>query len=515
MRRRRSAQTTLKPSLFPFLAVLICTMGALIALLVLGVQQAHVHAEVVVQQQQSRTKEQEEKEEQERLKHEDFVWQQEILEEQRTKKTSQLADRRLQLSHLEEHLRQLQGEWQRAQEKMRQLQQLRQQRQDQSEDWQQQLADLQQQIKQTQQQLDVLRQQTENADKGYAIVVYNGSRGTKRRPIYLECTDAGILIHPGGVQISRADLDGPGGPGNPLDACLRAIREYLAQQGPAQEEPYPLLLVRPDAVYTYARAREAMKSWEDEFGYELIEAKVPLKFSPPDENLKTILLQTIRDARQRQISLSRAMPSRFAGRAGEQYRPANSHRRPKSPSSPGRSAAGRGFGDGQSGAAGKNPALQQGASGEPGTASSNRQTGADRQLEGAGTPQAFAGSDGEGGATTAPGNRKGGWGLPKRKFGSTGISRPVTVICTTDRLIIVPGRYERLAPFTTQTGGNVPGALDRFVGSLWDYMENWGIAVAGGYWKPVLNVEVRPGADIHFEQLKTLLESSGIEVKRK
>jgi len=515
MRRRRFSQTTLKPSLFPFLAVLICTMGALIALLVLGVQQAHVHAEVVVQQQQSQTKQQLGKEEEEQIKREDLLWQQEILEQQRTKKTAQLAEHRLQLSHLEEHLRQLQNDWQRVQEKMRRLQQLQQQRQDQSQDWQQQLKDLEQQIKQAQEQLEVLRRQSSKADQGYAIVVYNGSQGTKRRPIYLECTDAGILIHPGGVQISHDDLDGPGGPGNPLDACLRTIREYLAQQGTIQEEPYPLLLVRPNAVYTYAMAREAMKSWEDEFGYELIEEKVPLKFSPPDENLKTLLLQTIQDARQRQISLSRAMPSRFGERASEQYRPANSHRRPKSPSSPGTRVSGRGFGAGQSSGAGRDPHFKEGTSSEQGPAVTDSQLAANQATDGGGTPQAFAGTDGEGGVATAPGNRKGAWGLPKKKFGSTEISRPVRVICTTDRLIIVPGRYERLAPFTTQTRGSVAGSLDQFVGTLWDYMENWGIAVAGGYWKPVLNVEVRPGANSHFEELKALLRSSGIEVKRK
>jgi hypothetical protein len=99
--------------------------------------------------------------------------------------------------------------------------------------------------------------------------------------------------------------------------------------------------------------------------------------------------------------------------------------------------------------------------------------------------------------------------------GVIGISRPVRVICTTDRLIIVPGRYERLPPFTTQTQGDVVASLDSFVASLWSYMENWGIAVAGGYWKPILNVEVRPGADNHFKTLKQLLESSGIEVQRK
>jgi len=87
--------------------------------------------------------------------------------------------------------------------------------------------------------------------------------------------------------------------------------------------------------------------------------------------------------------------------------------------------------------------------------------------------------------------------------------------CSTDRLIIVPGRYERLAPFTTQTQGNVVESLDSFVASLWSYMENWGIAVAGGYWKPILNVEVRPGADDHFKTLQKLLESSGVEVQRR
>ena len=132
-----------------------------------------------------------------------------------------------------------------------------------------------------------------------------------------------------------------------------------------------------------------------------------------------------------------------------------------------------------------------------------------------GSPQSFPGGDGEGGIATAPAARKAGWGLPKRRFGSTGISRPVRVICTTDRLIIVPGRYERLVPLTTQIQGNVAASLDQFIGTLWDYMENWGIAVAGGYWKPVLNVEVRPGADSQYKQLKALLESSGVEVKRK
>ena len=47
MRRPRFRKPAVKMSLFPFLAVLICTMGALIVLLVTVVQQARVHASLV------------------------------------------------------------------------------------------------------------------------------------------------------------------------------------------------------------------------------------------------------------------------------------------------------------------------------------------------------------------------------------------------------------------------------------------------------------------------------------
>ena len=38
-------------------------------------------------------------------------------------------------------------------------------------------------------------------------------------------------------------------------------------------------------------------------------------------------------------------------------------------------------------------------------------------------------------------------------------------------------------------------SIDDFVSSVWEHMEQWGIAVAGGYWKPILRVEVGRGAE--------------------
>ena len=51
MKRFRTQKTAVGVSLFPFLAVLICTMGALIVLLVLVVQMAHVEGAEVAQEE--------------------------------------------------------------------------------------------------------------------------------------------------------------------------------------------------------------------------------------------------------------------------------------------------------------------------------------------------------------------------------------------------------------------------------------------------------------------------------
>ena len=52
-RRLRIAKRSVSVSLFPFLAVLICTMGSLIVLLVIVVQQARANAVNVSQQRES------------------------------------------------------------------------------------------------------------------------------------------------------------------------------------------------------------------------------------------------------------------------------------------------------------------------------------------------------------------------------------------------------------------------------------------------------------------------------
>ena len=71
----------------------------------------------------------------------------------------------------------------------------------------------------------------------------------------------------------------------PTDAALRTIRIHALQVYGDEIAPYPLLVVRPDGIETYAAARKAMQTWDDQFGYELIESEKEIAFPTKDPQL--------------------------------------------------------------------------------------------------------------------------------------------------------------------------------------------------------------------------------------
>ena len=110
MRRRRSVRRDDGITLFPFLAVLICTMGSLIVLLVVIVQQAKASAADLSRQRSQQREQQDEQREQLRLEQEEMQWRIQVLRESRTRTTEQLEDRRRELLRREIRDPYLQGE---------------------------------------------------------------------------------------------------------------------------------------------------------------------------------------------------------------------------------------------------------------------------------------------------------------------------------------------------------------------------------------------------------------------
>lgn len=507
MKRRYPAiRSTVGVSLFPFLAVLVCTMGALIVLLVLVLQLAKVDAadsEPLVGEPSPADVR--------RMEREDFEWQSAQLEQQCQEAKESVEENRLVLSHLEQHIRELEQRWKQLKNEAADLQaRVQGGGQDQAV-MQAELAKLQDRIAATKQELEAAKSRAASRPPAYAIVPYVGPNGTHRRPVFLECDARGVTIQPEGIVIPPDYFEGPLGAGNPLDAALRAIREYYVRAGLSAGEPYPLLVVRPDGVETYALGRAAMRHWDDEFGYELIDASMEVKYPDADPQLAEFLRKVVADACSRQRILAAAMPSQTSPRseAGFVASSVQGGFVPVGGSSHAGSRTG-GFGrggdsryaDGQAAGpvAGRVPPSAQEAVGGP--------TGRGPAAGGPGPSGAARG------AASVAKARGEDWALPNRAPGATGIERPIRLACLRDRLIILPERDVARSPEVVLVDGDMLDEVDTLVSKIWSQIEDWGIAVAGGYWKPVLRVDVAQGADERFEELRVLLEGSGLVVQR-
>ncbi len=308
MTRKRSADGP-TISLFPFLAVLLCTMGALLVLLVLFSRSARHGADAETSADVSEME----------LAKESLGWRLGQLAGVRDRTAADLAAARLQLAGVEEHSRELTDELERLERLLAQLE--TGSGQPAAAD----LAALEGRLKSARESLDKARAEQKTKPPAYAVVPYVGKNGTHRRPLYIECSLDGVFLQPEGVRLSPGDFEGPPGPGNPLASALRAAREHLARTAAASTDPaaqpYPLLLVRPSGVMAYYAAREAIQSWGSEFGYQLIDEDWTLSFPPRDPTLAEVEKRAIEESRQRLAWLAEVRPVKQA-RPAQQYRAA-------------------------------------------------------------------------------------------------------------------------------------------------------------------------------------------------
>lgn len=151
---------------------------------------------------------------------------------------------------------------------------------------------LDEQILKLAQENEELREKNKNVKQSYAIVPYQGKKGTFRRPIYVECREDGVYIQPEGIRFDEADFLVARYPGNPFDTALRAVAQhYIATIGTKTRngddlEPYPLLIVRPGGSKYFYFAISALASWGDLYGYEFVGEDQPIEFPIPDDELR-------------------------------------------------------------------------------------------------------------------------------------------------------------------------------------------------------------------------------------
>lgn len=308
--RRRDASSV---SLFPFLAVLICTMGVLILLLVIFTHQARLQA--AREMESDRAAEKEQKSQQ----NESSPQRIEELRKLREEAARRLAEIRLQLGIIEDHSRKLAENYTRLKETKKQLEQSRAdgRRREQIEA---ELAETRANIARIEAEIETVRNEAARLGNSHRPVIpYDGPSGTLRIPICIECRGDAIVLQPEGIVLTEKDFDGPLGPENPLAAALRAAREHilttmgsnLSDAEVKRIEPYPLLLVRPAGTLSYNCARQAIKSWGPDFGYELIEAEWKIAYPSPDAALAQAMQQAVDSARALQLRLAAAAPKHY------------------------------------------------------------------------------------------------------------------------------------------------------------------------------------------------------------
>ncbi|MBR5711221.1 MAG: hypothetical protein IKX40_10730 [Thermoguttaceae bacterium] len=318
--RRNSSAKGNPVSLFPFLAVLLCTMGSLLGVLLIMADLAkHERQEALNEQQELAQKEEETAvtEDEEKPDYEQLLAQ---IEEKKKRirdiqeqLNSRLTASRLALSGIETEL----GDLRTQVELLRndalklggQLEALD------TEFLKEQLAAMESDLADKKKELEGLREKNRDTKPGLAVIPHKGQYNTNRYPIYVVCTSHGVLLQPEGIYLTASDFACNLSLGSPLEAAMRAKREYLLKQNafdPVQDgEPYPLILVRPDGIEYYYAARMAISAFGDDFGYKLIGEKQAdeLVYPPEDSEMTAAIQEAVDRARINMREMAKMAPA--------------------------------------------------------------------------------------------------------------------------------------------------------------------------------------------------------------
>lgn len=555
MRRRRRKRISPSVSLFPFLAVLICTLGVLIMLLVLAVKSAGTekanrdnavaaenarrHAKQVELAADIQRQQDERKAEQAKIiaELEDEIDRRELLAEgfqdDRPKLRRQVAHARDYRAHLENEIANLEKQAAQLADQIKLLDSDLSTIETSVED--DELQRLQQQVAAAEARLIEKRNSTVLVtQKKYSIVPYHGTGGTGRIPVFVECRGDGVILQPWNIRLSKADFYHPVSAGNPIDAALLAVKNYFRQHELADKDqrPYPLLVVRPEGAQAYGLARRSLVSWDDEFGYELVTADKELDFGTVDPQLQQAVATAVENSKLTQLALRQRRAAAYAAATGD-LRGFNGlngtgGKSEFIPGSGGENGQGdatsaSGFGESQGVKANSLGSAQQ--TGFSGDEPENRSAQIGTSFESNADSVANASSQFSGNAQQSEGessfgssvsdeslsqSRGSNWALPTETSGATGFVRPVGIVCSADSLSLknVSGKVVTI-PFASDD----TEAIDQMVNIVWQRIESWGIAGTNAFWKPNLVVAVSPGAENRFAKLKRLLGNSGLGIE--
>ena len=334
----RRASTSPSIQLFPFLAVLVCAMGALILLLLVTTRKmrqvavARAAAEAAEAEETARpvirpapkplpaptgptpdelaTREAERATRREaiaaakkRQSAREAEWQRGVVEAEIAldQRRQRVADTQRELTELREKLQSTETNLQQLIDRKSKLKSELDQDSKLRGKVEKEHAELSEAIAAAQKKLAELRRAHADAASKFAFIPYDGASGTTRRPVYIECTSTGIRFQPENQLLDENDLKGFTETFNPLLVASQRLMQYWREQAVTTDDPrrpsrpYVLLLVRPKGTISYYVARKMLSQLGDDFGYELIEDDFELQLPPADPLAKAVIQSAVAD----------------------------------------------------------------------------------------------------------------------------------------------------------------------------------------------------------------------------
>ncbi len=130
------------------------------------------------------------------------------------------------------------------------------------------------------------------------IVTYDGATGIRRKPIFIECNAGNVTFQPEKVKLTAEDLERYSPDTHPLGFAVRALNEYRNQKEASQEPAYVLLIVRPNGIDEFYSTRRILGVQGIAFGYELVGQKQEFYFNQLDAQAKKVIEDSLTQSRQ-------------------------------------------------------------------------------------------------------------------------------------------------------------------------------------------------------------------------
>ncbi len=325
MSRKHRTNTT-GVSLFPFLDVLVCTMGSLILLLLVAT--SRIRAAAVEKAKQAAI--------QERLKSAEATspastpivvatepepdddptpeWQTRVeqLTDERDTLRSQLSQLRNRLATAQSSVMRTKVKAVSTEDRLKEIRDQQEATAAERQRLQAEIDSLQSDLTDAELQLSKALERQQTAKSQFAFLPFDGRTGTTKRPILIECTQDYIRFLPEDIRLTPADLNGFTTGFNPLLIASRELVHYwkayervhaagadptkdadsfetdLAALNDKEREPYVLLLVRPNGAVAFHIAKSFLTQLKVPHGYELITDDMEIDSSNPDPEAKQI-----------------------------------------------------------------------------------------------------------------------------------------------------------------------------------------------------------------------------------